>query len=94
MPIIKHHICFSLHTGQWSYSIYVSCRQKVIFDSMRLFIYFFFFFSRAPLEEMLQRAGVGANVRGPPVPEGPPVNAPVGGIGGTSGKNYNFTPLP
>jgi ABC-type multidrug transport system fused ATPase/permease subunit len=45
---------------------------------------------KAPLEEMLQRAGVGANARGPPVPEGPPVNVGVG----TSGKNYNFTPLP
>ncbi len=41
---------------------------------------------------MLQRAGVGpgVNSRGPPVPEGPPVNV----AGNTSGKNYNFTQLP
>ncbi len=48
-------------------------------------------FYRAPIEEMLQRAGV--NSRGPPVPEGPPVN--VGGSSaGAGGKNYNFTTLP
>jgi len=48
---------------------------------------------KAPIEDMLQRAGVGpgASNRGPPVPEGPPVN--VGG-GSAGGKNYNFTPLP
>jgi hypothetical protein len=46
--------------------------------------------SRAPLEEMLQRAGVGANVRGPPVPEGPTgAAAPMAGE-----KPYGFTPLP
>jgi len=54
-----------------------------------------FFFYRAPLEEMLQRAGVGGgagiNNRGPLVPEGPPTTNVAGG---TSGKNFNFTPLP
>jgi hypothetical protein len=93
MPIIKYCIWFHLYTGQWSYSIYVGCWQKVILNLILIeYIYLFLFF-RAPLEEMLQRAGVGAgpNTRGPPVPEGPPVsNAP----GGTSGKNYNFTQLP
>jgi hypothetical protein len=89
MSIIKYRIWFSLYTGQWSYSVYVSCWQKVIFNEI-LSDLFCFSCCRAPLEEMLQRAGVGANNRGPPVPEGPSVNVP----GGTSGKNYNFTPLP
>lgn len=87
--INKYHIWFSLHTGQWSYSIYVGCWQKVIFNCMLIHL-FSLSCSRAPLEEMLQRAGVGTNVRGPPVPEGPSVNAGAG----TSGKNYSFTPLP
>ena len=39
---------------------------------------------------MLQRAGPGAvNNRGPPVPEGPPLNVP----GNTGDKGFNFTPL-
>jgi len=81
-----------LYTGQWSYSIYVSCWQKVIFEFNIYTIDSFIFFYRAPIEEMLQRAGAGAGVHshGPPVPEGPPVNVP----GGSGGKNYNFTPLP
>ncbi|CAF0970456.1 unnamed protein product [Adineta ricciae] len=49
---------------------------------------------KAPLEEMLQRAGVGSNIRGPPVPEGPPMNAsgmpPQPAMGD---KGFNFTPL-
>lgn len=45
---------------------------------------------KAPLEEMLQRAGVAANIRGPQVPEGPPVVPPTGGGGD---KGYNFSQL-
>ncbi|CAF0786881.1 unnamed protein product [Rotaria sordida] len=45
---------------------------------------------KAPLEQMLQRAGVGVNNRGPPVPEGPPVNI----TNNTGDKGFNFTPLP
>lgn len=49
--------------------------------------------NRAPLEEMLQRAGanpgVGGDTRGPPVPQGPPVNAPMN----SGDKGFNFTPL-
>lgn len=48
------------------------------------------FSSRAPIEEMLQRAGVGPNVRGPPVPEGPPMSIPPG----ATDKGYTFTQLP
>ncbi|CAF1140112.1 unnamed protein product [Adineta steineri] len=52
---------------------------------------------KAPLEEMLQRANVGGINRGPPVPEGPPLNAPGPGLGpgpGPSGdRGFNFTPL-
>ena len=47
------------------------------------------FFHRAPLEEMLQRAGVGGINRGAPVPEGPPLNAP----GPSGDKGFTFTPL-
>ena len=47
--------------------------------------------NRAPLEEMLQRAGV--NSRGPPVPEGPPVNNVAAPPLNPAGKNFNFTPL-
>ena len=39
---------------------------------------------------MLQRAGAGVNNRGPPVPEGPPVNV----ASNAGGKTYNFTQLP
>jgi hypothetical protein len=40
---------------------------------------------------MLQRAGAGGpvNTRGPPVPEGPPVNV----AGNPGDKGFNFTPL-
>lgn len=47
-------------------------------------------FRRAPLEEMLQRAGVGPNNRGPAVPEGPPLSAPPNL---TDKQGYGFTPL-
>jgi len=47
-------------------------------------------FYRAPIEEMLQRAGAAGNIRGPPVPEGPAFNAP----GGPGDKGYTFTQLP
>lgn len=49
-------------------------------------------FYRAPLEEMLQRAGAGPGVNnhGPLVPEGPPINNVASNPGG---KNFNFTPL-
>jgi hypothetical protein len=47
-------------------------------------------FYRAPIEEMLQRAGAAGNIRGPPVPEGPPSYAP----GGSGDKGYTFTQLP
>jgi hypothetical protein len=41
---------------------------------------------KASREEMLQRAGTNANSRGPPVPDGPPIN--------TSGdKGFGFSPL-
>jgi len=42
---------------------------------------------KATREEMLQRAGTNVNNRGPPVPDGPPVNA-----GGD--KGFTFTQLP
>jgi hypothetical protein len=42
---------------------------------------------RASREEMLQRAGTNTNSRGPPVPDGPPVNT-----GGD--KGFTFTQLP
>jgi hypothetical protein len=42
---------------------------------------------RASREEMLQRAGTNINSRGPPVPDGPPVNT-----GGD--KGFTFTQLP
>ncbi|UJR27615.1 hypothetical protein I4U23_008896 [Adineta vaga] len=45
---------------------------------------------KAPLEDMLQRAGVGSNLRGPPVPEGPPMNAPAAP---SNDKGFTFTPL-
>ncbi|CAF1462604.1 unnamed protein product [Rotaria magnacalcarata] len=45
---------------------------------------------KAPLEEMLQRAGVGGMNRGQPVPDGPPLNA----TGNSGDKGFNFTPLP
>lgn len=46
---------------------------------------------KAPIEEMLQRAGVGPqNNRGQPVPSGPSDNFP-SASGGE--KSYNFTPL-
>ncbi|CAF0828801.1 unnamed protein product [Rotaria sp. Silwood1] len=43
---------------------------------------------KAPLEEMLQRAGTSN--RGQPIPEGPPVNV----ASSTGDKGFNFTPLP
>lgn len=46
---------------------------------------------KAPLEEMLQRAGVGPNNRGPTVPEGSAVSAPPPNSNDKQG--YAFTPL-
>lgn len=46
---------------------------------------------KAPLEEMLQRAGVGPQNRGAPVPNGPPTAAPPTTSGGE--KGFNFTQL-
>lgn len=40
---------------------------------------------------MLQRAGVGSNIRGPAVPEGPPVGVPPPSTNDKQG--YSFTPL-
>jgi len=42
---------------------------------------------KASREEMLNRASAGANIRGPPVPDGPPVNS-------TGDKGFTFTQLP
>jgi hypothetical protein len=41
---------------------------------------------KASREEMLQRAGTNINNRGPPVPDGPPINA-------AGDKGFGFTPL-
>jgi len=41
---------------------------------------------KASKEEMLQRAAPSTNNRGPPVPDGPPINA--------GDKGYTFTQLP
>jgi hypothetical protein len=42
---------------------------------------------KASREEMLQRAGTNTNSRGPPVPDGPPINA-------TGDKGFGFSQLP
>jgi hypothetical protein len=63
-------------------------------SNLNRWVFFFFYqvlsfdFSfRASKEEMLQRAGTNVNNRGPPVPDGPPVNA-------AGDKGFTFTQLP
>lgn len=89
MSTDKHRIGFHLFACQWCYSIHVSCGQKVIeTNSFRWNSFSGFSFPfRASREEMLQRAGVSSDSRGPRVPDGPPVNT-------ASDKGFTFTQLP
>jgi hypothetical protein len=80
-----------LYTCQWSDSVYVSCWQEVtLIEIYKISFLLMFIFSRAPLEEMARRAGIGGNNRGQPIPDGPPVNVATN----AADKGFTFTPLP